>query len=135
MLEATKRVFLAVSAAMAIGYVYYDPDINPLAKTFFKIVPTFQQGELVAPLVGTAIAKALLAFFIYSYVYNRNDSLWQLVRMASDLTFMSALLQFTHYLWTPTDLRVLGINTLYDLIITVVISIIVGYKRFHVKVI
>jgi hypothetical protein len=59
----------------------------------------------------------------------RTYSLKGLARMAFDLTFMSMLLQLTHYLWTMQDLRLLGINTLYDFLIILAISIVVGYKR------
>jgi hypothetical protein len=71
MLEATVRVIVAVALAMAIGLVYYDPEINPLAKTWEHIVRPRVHKDMTRPLAGTAIAKALLAFFIYSYVYNR----------------------------------------------------------------
>jgi len=131
MLEAAVRAIVAVALAMSIGFVFYNPAINPLAKTWVDIVKPKVHSDMTRPLVGTAIAKMLLALFIYSYVYNRTYSLYGLARMAFDLTFMSMLLQLTHYLWTLQDMRLLGINTIYDFIVILAISIVVGYKRVN----
>uniref|UniRef100_A0A914W1M4 Uncharacterized protein n=1 Tax=Plectus sambesii TaxID=2011161 RepID=A0A914W1M4_9BILA len=130
MIAEVIRVAVSLILTTVIGLVYYNRDINPLAKMWYKCPENVKHSDgMMRELTGTWVAHTILTIFMMHVTEGRAFPLMDMVYLAAKMTFVAETLQFVHMIWKQHDLRELVVKTGYDFLTLFAITFAVTFNR------